>query len=52
MIPPEEGIWGNRGSPIVLIGQVFVNASASVEWADFVSASKLVFVRASGGSTS
>jgi hypothetical protein len=61
MFPLEEGVWGNRGSPIVRrvrrtslvrCGWLFGNASASVEWADFVSASKLVYVHGPEASTS
>ena len=56
MIPPEEGVWGKRGSPIRRFCPqdlsslneglwFFGDAPASVEWADFVSASNLVYVR-------
>ena len=60
MFPLEEGFgepWFPilrcvRRTSLVECGWFFGNASASVEWADFVSASKLVYVHGPGASTS
>ena len=42
MFPPEEGVWGKRGSPIVRAARagggwvvgLFGNVAASVDWAE------------------
>lgn len=43
--PPEEGVRGTAPPSPSLVGQIFGNVFASAEWADWLSASKLVFVR-------